>query len=308
MPPPFFNWMSIMQCYRPLAAYKNRLDGSISFSGSSLVGDMSPLKLPCGQCTGCRLEQSRQWAVRIMHETKMHEENCFITLTYETEPEFGTLVKKDLTDFFKRLRKRLDPIKIRYFACGEYGEKTLRPHYHAIIFGTAFSQDKKLYKNGRHPLYNSEILCKAWPHGHAVFGDATFESAAYVARYCLKKIMRKDEDYEVFYDLQTGEIISRIPEYAVMSRRPGIGQAFYDKYADDITRTDRVIMRGKAMLPPRYYDKLLEKTDPVLFSELKDSRIAGQQPTVHSTLSEELRSRQAERAKFLYQSAIAKRT
>lgn len=146
------------------------------------------MKIPCGKCPGCKLEQSRQWAVRCLHEKRLHTESCFVTLTYDDAhlPPGNTLVKADLQNFLKRLRHDTGP-GLRFFACGEYGSKTLRPHYHLLLLNSDFA-DKKLIKSGSaYNLYGSARLSKLWPFGHHALGDVTFESAAYVARYCMKK-------------------------------------------------------------------------------------------------------------------------
>lgn len=298
-----------MRCFRPLQAWKSY--GKIEFGAPGLLVNpfATKLQLPCGRCVGCRLEQSRQWAVRIMMENQMHDAGCFITLTYDDAnlPEYRTLVKKDLTDFFKRLRKAVDPVKLRYFAVGEYGEKTSRPHYHIILFGTAFEADRKLYKQRTNPLFTSETLSKAWGKGFANFGAVTFESAAYCARYCLKKVNSRKEDFEVACVLDTGEIISRIPEFSVMSRRPGIGSTWYDFYGEDVRRTDFVIMRGKRMKSPRYFDKLFERYFSEEFSQKKLERVVDMAPE-HVTVEEFLGLREAEHAREHLQSAFSQRS
>lgn len=242
-------------------------------------------------------------------EKQLHDEACFITLTYSDEflPEYGTLVRKHLTDFFKRLRKSLEPKKVRYFAVGEYGDLSGRPHYHVILFGHDFSEDRKIYKNGRHPLFQSKALSDLWPFGFANFGTVTFESAAYCARYCLKKVNAHKRDMDVACDIKTGEVYSRIPEYCVMSRRPGIGFSWYEKFGADTRRTDLVVMRGKRMMPPRYFDKLFEKHFPDEFLEIKSKRTVDIENR-HTTLDEFLGLQEAERAKELLQSAFKRRT
>lgn len=208
--------------------------------------------LPCGQCTSCRLNKSRDWATRCVLEAKMHKENCFITLTYNDEylPSDLSLRKKDFTDFIKRLRKNTD-CKIRYFAAGEYGELHQRPHYHACLFGWR-PDDLKLYtiRNGI-SLYQSESLLKAWQYkGFVTVGDVTFESAAYVARYVMKKVYGPSADEH--YD-------GRQPEYTVMSRRPGIAATFFEKYSTDIYGKDFIVIRdGIKCKPPKYFDRIFD--------------------------------------------------
>lgn len=221
--------------------------------------------IPCGQCIGCRLERSRQWALRCVHEAKDHDKNCFITLTYDPKflPKTGTLVKKDLQLFMKRLRKKYGE-KIRFFACGEYGDKGERPHYHACIFNHDF-EDKTLWSvRGEVNLYKSEELQKLWPFGFSTVGEVTFESAAYVARYCTKKITGEaaEEHYK-----------GKIPEFVNMSRRPGIGRIHYDRYYKDIYSIDGVVRNGLKLRPPKYYDKLYDAQFPQKMKEVKDKRI-----------------------------------
>ena len=145
--------------------------------------------LRCGQCMECRLAYSREWAIRITHESQMHGSNCFLTLTYDDEhlPRYGQLVKRDLQLFFKRLRKYAG--RFRYVAAGEYGEQNRRPHFHAAIFGLDFSGDRVLYATSVRGdnTFVSPLVGKAWgmstfPMGHTI-GSLTFESAAYIARY-----------------------------------------------------------------------------------------------------------------------------
>lgn len=193
----------------------------------------------------------------------MHTENCFITLTYADEflPAYGSLDRQAFPKFMKRLRKRVG--KVRYFHCGEYGERSGRPHYHACLFGVGFSDRYHWANRGGYPAFRSATLESAWPFGQAEIGSLTFESAAYVARYVTKKVTGKNaqEFYEVV-DPVTGELVQLEPEYATMSRRPGIGAAWYEKYGKQTYRHDEVVMRGHPMKPPRYYDVQLERDDP----------------------------------------------
>ena len=176
-----------MSCVHPLSAYQCT-DGSIVFDERRKHDISRSLQLPCGQCIGCRLERSRQWAMRCLHEAQLHENNCFITLTYDDAhlPGDRSLHYSDFQKFLKRFRKSLGGAKIRYYMAGEYGEKFGRPHWHACIFGYDF-HDKKLFKRtaAGSLIYTSEHLKKLWPFGHSSIGDVTFESAAYVARYII---------------------------------------------------------------------------------------------------------------------------
>lgn len=248
-----------MACTRPINAYQAP-SGKIFFQPAR---GLAFIQVPCGQCIACRLARSREWAIRCTHEAQLHEHNCWLTLTYDNDhlPEGGTLVKADLQKFFKRYRKRCG--KLRYYACGEYGEKLGRPHYHAIIFGHDFA-DKKLHQSGKFPLYVSETLSSIWPLGHAILANFSFESAAYTARYCCKKITGKNSG-EYYGD--------RIPEFSLQSTTPGIGYEFFIKYYDDIVNHDRVVTRnGMVCKPPRYYDKLLAGCDVELLEKNKEKR------------------------------------
>lgn len=259
-----------MPCYSPLTMYWTgqytdlfHTKKKYSFKKTEGYTDAFVQQVPCGQCIGCRLERSRQWAVRCMHESQLHKKNCFITLTYAPEflPENGTLVKKDLEKFWKRLRDRLGYPTLRYYACGEYGEKNGRPHYHACIFGYDFP-DKEFFKvqNG-YVLYRSKLLRDIWGKGHVAIGEVTFESAAYVARYIMKKILGKDA--QRYYDYW-----GCVPEYTVMSRRPGIAHDWYLKYGNDVLVHDSVVVRGRECKPPKYYDKMFDLDYPEYYNNV----------------------------------------
>lgn len=272
-----------MPCFKPLEAWRGKHYGAsgkrpMVFSASHALFPDLPIKLPCGQCVGCRLERSRQWAVRCVHEASMHERNAFITLTFDDEHLNSraipnSLDKSDFQKFIKRLRKRLDVRRIKYFHCGEYGSVHGRPHYHACIFGHDFP-DRELwtFRNGV-PLYRSAVLESLWPFGFSSVGDVTFESAAYVARYILKKVTGDlAMTHYANIDYETGEIISdRLPEYTTMSN--GIGKSWYLKFRDDVYPHDEVVVRGVRMRPPKYYDRLMEIDNDYDIDFLKQKRI-----------------------------------
>lgn len=270
-----------MPCYHPMQAsfsvlpdgkkklrFNSQLaaDAAQAFVHGYKLNSTNIISLPCGKCMGCRLEHSRQWATRIMHEAQMHENNCFITLTYSDEylPKDGSLNKKHFQDFMKRLRQEFSDVRIRYYQCGEYGDNFSRPHYHACIFGLDFP-DKRFYKGtGEFKLYTSAILEKVWGMGHCPIGSLTFDSAGYVARYCTKKV--NGDKAEAHYQ-------GRQPEYSTMSRGSGIGTKWYEKFRSDCWPSDYLIVRGAKCKPPRFYDEKLRKEDPVLFEKIKQSRI-----------------------------------
>lgn len=255
-----------MSCYFPLHAYKDKQRDAttkIVFSRPrSWKGER--LDLPCGQCIGCRLERSRQWAIRCMHEASLYEKNSFLTLTYDNHhlPLDGSLHLEHFQSFMKRLRKKYGR-GIRFYHCGEYGEEFARPHYHALLFNHDF-EDKRFFseRNGNR-IYTSDALSGLWQNGFSVIGDVTFDSAAYVARYVMKKVTgaKAKEHYG-----------DRRPEYTTMSRRPGIGKRWFDQYSSDVYPRDGVVVRGVVSRPPRYYDNLLGSQDPSLLARIKIDR------------------------------------
>lgn len=262
-----------MPCYHPITAYRSR---QLTSTGKQqIVFDKSrsangiPLQLSCGQCIGCRLERSRRWALRCLHESSLYESNCFITLTYDEAnlPYDGSLNVAHFQKFMKRLRKKYGK-KIKYYHCGEYGELTARPHFHACIFNHDFD-DKVLFRTvNDNDIYTSEALTRLWPFGFSTIGDVTFESAAYVARYILKKVNgeKADEHYEKTIE-STGEVIKLSPEYTTMSN--GIGKGWYEKWKEDVYPSDSISHRGKLQKPPAYYDGLYELEDPEGFEKIK---------------------------------------
>jgi len=268
-------------CYHPLQAFRSKDKNAngkstVKFNmqwGSSSV-KFEPIKVSCGRCIGCRLERSRQWAIRCMHESTLYPRNCFITLTYNPKslPKDGSLQLRHFQLFLKRLRKKFGE-GIRFFHCGEYGENNFRPHYHACLFNHDFT-DKVLWKdNNGIKLYVSQSLNDLWSdpdtgesYGFTTLGDVTFESAAYVARYITKKI--NGEKAEAHYQ-------GKKPEYITMSRGSsklktgGIGKGWYDKFKSDCYPSDFLVHRDRKMLPPKYYDKLFEVDSPEEFAKVK---------------------------------------
>lgn len=257
-----------MPCYHPLTAYRSAQGDVVFVERGDIV---ATLALPCGRCIGCRLERSRQWAVRILHETKCHADSCFLTLTFDEEhcPRNRSLDYKVFQDFMKRLRKRFSGKRVRFFMCGEYGEQFDRPHFHACIFGIDFA-DKVLFSSaGGTKLYTSPVLDGLWPFGFSSIGEVTFESAAYVARYCVKKVNGDlAKDHYAMVDLDTGEVYQRTPEFAHMSLKPGIGALWLEKFRSDVYPRDYVVARGHKSKPPRYYDKRLKAALPDMHEDI----------------------------------------
>lgn len=250
--------------------------------------------VPCGQCIGCRLERAAQWAVRCMNEASLYDDNSFITLTYSPEnlPADNSINKTVFKNFMRRVAYKFP--KLRYYGCGEYGTVCSncalsqplcrcgkwspsigRPHYHAILFGVNFG-DKELLRSASisrlqrhfrsdaiHDLYRSSTLESLWTFGYSTIGEVTFESAGYCARYVLKKILGKGD--KSYYQ-------GRQPEFALMSRSPGIGKKWFDEYWTDIYPKDYFQINGHVRRPPRYYDELLKKLNRPLYNTVKANR------------------------------------
>lgn len=282
-----------MTCYAPLEAWRIHGETKLRFTYSPRADVKEKLQVPCGQCIGCRLERSRQWAIRCIHEAQLHPKNCFITLTYAPEhlPSPPSLDVRDFQLFMKRLRKKYGS-KIRFFHCGEYGEKYGRPHYHACLFNFDFP-DKRLWReNNGFRIYTSSSLEELWPFGFSTIGDVTFESAAYVARYIMKKITGKNSDahYERL-DPLTGEIYQAKPEYITMSRRSGIAAGWFEKYHTDVYPSDFVIVRGVKMRPPRFYDNRFKNLRPLDFEEIQYQRFLDAQKNLDNNTPDRLNVR-----------------
>lgn len=271
-----------MSCVSPIAAWQlaeRTATGKrvISFKPRGLL--FTPLSLPCGKCVNCRLEFSRGWAVRCVHEAKMHSANMFITMTYDKDnlPSNGSLEPREFTLFIKRLYMyffRKFGIKIRYYGCGEYGDATGRAHYHALIFG-ARMPDQVFYSStpSDDSIYTSKSLDVVWGKGACKIGEVNYKTAAYVARYVMKKVdgVKRDAGHYVTYD-GDGVISERQPEFSRMSRRPGIGASYYAKYGHEIRTHDNIIMDGRPSPSIRYYDLIAEKVDIKRYHAIKNAR------------------------------------
>lgn len=299
-----------MACYHPLLGQKTyRPDGKIKmkilgdfFVNSSKYRRLYPnfdsdedfVRIPCGQCIGCRLEYSRQWAIRCVLEAKQYPDNTcwFVTLTYDEEhclfnsfacdTDTGevlyptrSLVPDDLTKFLKDLRRyykyHYDHDNIRFFASGEYGSKNMRPHFHLILFNCPIPDLKPFgyQKRSDFTYYESDIFTKVWKKGLVCVGELSFDSCAYVAKYMLKK--HKGRDAKLHYE-QHG----LYPEFSRMSREPGIARDFYDKNKDKIYKYDSLgISVGKQSYvpkPPAYFDRLFAFEEPELIEDIKKHR------------------------------------
>lgn len=223
------------------------------------------------------MSRSREYAIRCMHEAKMHTEHgsSFITLTYAEEclPNDGSVHLSHVQKFMKRLRKNSGK-KLRFFACGEYGERLSRPHYHLIVFGEDFSSDRYPWKQQEGGmLYRSPFLESCWGDGFSTIGEVTFESAAYVARYIMKKVVGDEAEEHYTVEDHTGRKMVLNPEFVTMSTKPGLGRSWFEKYyKSDVYSQDCVVFENRRYEVPRYYDKLLEEKDVALFERIKAKR------------------------------------
>lgn len=283
-----------MPCYHPIIAYDNtdysanpdKMDIVFNSKDYRFNPDYAErqgrlLQLPCRHCIGCRLDKSKEWANRILLEQRYHASSYFVTLTYDDEhlptgygvdPATGeiiavhaTLVKADLQNFFKRLRKSGQ--QISYYSAGEYGSQTYRPHYHCIIFGLQLDDLQPVKRNfDGQQYYVSRTIERLWPYGMHVIGNVTHESAAYVARYTLKKATHN-------YTREYYDVAGIEPEFQIMSTRPAIGKRYYD---DNISKfkfgtfSVSTPTGGIKMTMPEYFRKKYREIDPSL--SVKKSR------------------------------------
>lgn len=239
------------------------------------------IQVPCGQCIECRIQKSRHWALRCEHELLYHKTACFLTLTYNDENlvwgyQVPTLYPKHLEKFWKRLRKYFGVPGLRYYACGEYGDKRGRPHYHAILFGHDFIEDRQVQKecNG-YRLYTSKILDKLWSHGQCIIGEVNFDAIAYCARYTLKKQTGRNSGVYKTLGIE--------PEFARMSRNPGIGSKFYEQYSVDLFPHDyAVTMDGVKLSVPPYYNNKFKQTNPGQYEDIVYNRLLKNDPLRNS--------------------------
>lgn len=257
-----------MSCFYPLPARVADESGRVTVGyHPGKLGD-KPIELPCGVCIGCKNDRARAWSIRIMHEAQLYDSNLFVTLTYEDEflPKSLSLEYGDFQKFMRRLRKELRGVSpspvgshpIRFFVSGEYGEKLQRPHWHAILFNTYFS-DSVRFVNG---TCRSSVCERLWKFGNVVIGSVTPQSAAYCAGYTLSKM--KASSYEDVVDLATGEISERRPPFCQMSRDPGIGAWWYERYARDCFPADYAVVEGKRFKVPRYYWRKFQEAGDAL--------------------------------------------
>lgn len=245
-----------MQCTKPIWITV------ASKKGSGRI--LESVQVPCGKCMSCRIAYAREWSMRLMNESEFHDHSTFITLTYNPTcvPKNGSLDKTHFQLFMKRLRKHLEPQKIKYFAAGEYGDEG-RPHYHAIIFGLNLAS-LDTFIAGRSKGQNiiaSHVLERLWPYGFNSVGTVTYDSCRYVADYIQKKYSGKLE-YETYK--------SKGLETPFKLASNGIGERFALENADYIRENLGMTMRGTQQGLPRYYRKVLGITQEQIAEKAKE--------------------------------------
>lgn len=279
-----------MSCYHPMigipqpsGSYKIVSSKDSEFFKWVRKQNPGSILVPCGRCIGCRLEYSRSWADRMMLELETAGKAVFITLTYNNEhvpiamlgeddvPVSFTLWKKDFQDFMKRLRRHFDPVKLRFYASGEYGENTFRPHYHAIIFGIGLDDFNDLIPKGKNELgqiyYISKTLEDIWSNGFGMICDVSWNTCAYVSRYVTKKVYG--------FDGKAFEFLNVVPEFSLMSRKPGIGRQYLTEHPDclDFESINISTDENGLKIPiPKYYLKQLRLTDQERYDKLMKKR------------------------------------
>lgn len=248
-----------VSCTFPVKGYRGP-DGRFVMASKDSPSK-APLEVPCGRCMSCRVAKRREWGLRCAHEAKMHDASSFLTLTYSEEnlPSDGSVSKRELQLFMKRLRTEIAPRRVRFIACGEYGSQLRRPHYHVGLFGYGFP-DRKMWMRAKSGalLYRSAELERVWPFGHALVGALTAESAAYVAGYVCKKITGDAaEQHYTRVDPATGEVRRLGPEFLVSSNRPGIGVRYAEKWMCDWVDSGYFVLDGVRRPVPAYYRRRL---------------------------------------------------
>jgi len=262
-----------VSCYHPLRAF--RTPTGVVFNELARHDILGRIDLPCGQCLGCRLKRARDWSLRIVHESSLYEDNCFVTLTYGRDklPPDGSLCYRDYQLFMKRLRKANPGRRIRFFMCGEYGPLNLRPHYHACLFNINFVDRIPIGKSASGAVFfDSAILRDLWSHGHVSVQDLNRSAAAYCARYIVDKVTGDAAEAHYRSVDSDGVVSSRLPEFCHCSLKPGIGSDWFRKFGRDIYPHDFVIAEGRKERPPKYYDKLLKRSDRSAIDDIKYSR------------------------------------
>ncbi|AXF52778.1 MAG: replication initiator protein [Microviridae sp.] len=299
--------MVLMACFHPLRAritYDDFLGKKVVHILKSLDPDWnSPdvTPIPCGKCIGCKLDKSREWANRCLLELEYHSSAYFVTLTYNeryvpvstypgtdgVEFQSYSLCRRDVQLFLKRLRKAKEPAVIRFFGAGEYGETTMRPHYHLILFGLELDDLIPYEKSERGDwYYKSAFLERIWskrmvnnrlgdvsgayePLGEVIVAEVSWETCAYTARYCTKSLNGFDKSVYTKFGME--------PPSLYMSRNPGIGNQYFKDHPElyDYQYISVSTSTGGKKFPiPKYFDRLQQEAEEGSLDALKERRQA----------------------------------
>lgn len=275
-----------MPCFNPRKAWPSREVNpsgkrSLVFAATRALNADRHVMVPCNRCNGCLSDRRKEWATRLLHEAKSHERSCGFTVTYRDEsyPADGCPPKAHIQEFMQRVRNEFGR-GIKFFVSVDYSPRTGRLHWHGVLFGVDFREDRRQYgkSHGGAPKYLSETLTRLWTHGDR--NEVETMSIRW-AMYCIGHMLDKAKVSDEFnWALQahpvTGEGVRLVPPFAMFSRRPGIGHAHFEKYRQGIFPTVEVERDGKTMVRhdeqgsfivvdgrrrqvPRYYLRLEEK-------------------------------------------------
>ncbi|WNK14875.1 MAG: replication initiator protein [Microvirus sp.] len=291
-----------MACYAPIKACQTDDGITIGYHDSTGM-EGNNLLLPCGKCEGCLEDRGREWATRCTHEAQMHEHNCVLTLTYDEKnlPDNESLRHRDVQLFLKRQRQDIVraqrpqsglqaaelPLLIdgdmKYFMCGEYGEKKQRPHYHVMLFGLDYNDKEKWSKTPRgNQLWRSPYLDKKWGLGQALIGEMSWQSAAYITQYTIQKMTNTES-----------KNTNKEREYHKMSRRPGIGRTWIEKYTEDVYPEGAVLLKtGNKIKTPRYYDNHYKNQEENEYEKMKYEREQTAKKNAKDNTPERLKDKQ----------------
>lgn len=289
-----------MKCLFPVRMYRS-VSGTITHSPNG-VHVLNDFFRPCKSCINCKLSDSQSLAIRMMHESKFHTQNSFLTLTYNSEnlPQNNSLLYADVTKFIKKIRKSLQKTKyadwyyasyttlkrrklsrklyskskLKFFLVGEYGSDLSRPHYHIILFGFDFS-DPHPYKGvvntrtlssktDERVYYKSSFANLLWDKGFIDIGNVDTATCLYAAKYITKKL--KTHEYSSL----------QLPEKSSMSKKIPLGIPWLEKYYSDVYPHSFVVFDGKKFPPPRSYDDWIKKHKPDLWLKTIESRESSQ--------------------------------
>lgn len=253
-----------MRCIRTIKAGYDKSGSSIIYSSKKMSLELAPFEFECRKCLPCRLKIGREKAIRALHETQMHKDNIFLTLTYRPEnlssdrlcyPEFQDFMKRLLEHVNRNIICAENRIHIPFMVTGEYGDKTKRPHWHVLLFNYRPDDAKLLRISDRGDrIYRSETIEQLWKNGFTEFGEITIDSASYVGRYAAKKLVHGSDQEHDYHPVHN------------TSKKHVIGKSWIEKYYNQTFRHGYVTLpNGSRASIPRYYVDWLKKNKPDLY-------------------------------------------